>query len=128
MVKKVLFINKQSPASIIPEMLNGAGYEVTESFDAEAGLQRLEARSYDMVILMENAAAESWMLCAKIRHRTTSPFMVISSGASAESCVKAIDAGADFFMRKPFGPMELLARINALFLRVPAQQPVPLVS
>ncbi len=128
MVKKVLFINKSNPASIIPEMLDGAGYETAEAFDAETALRRLEAQPYDMVILMENAAADTWISCAQIRHRTAAPFIVISPGASAESCVKAIDAGADFFMRKPFGPMELMARVNALFQRVPSRQPLPLNS
>ncbi len=128
MVKKVLFINKTNPASIIPEILSGTGYEVTDAFDAETGLRLLESSAYDLVILKENAAEESWMLCTRIRRLTTSPFLVISSGASAESCVNAINAGADFFMRKPFGPMELMARVNALFQRIPASQPVPTVS
>jgi DNA-binding response OmpR family regulator len=128
MVKKVLIINKTNPASIIPELLSGAGYEVAEAYDAEAGLCRLESRPCDMVILLENAAAESWMLCARIRRRTASPFIVISSGASPETCVKAIDAGADFVIRKPFGPMELMARVNALFQRVAPRRPIPVVS
>ena len=109
-------------------MLNGAGYEITEAFNAETGLRRLEEQHYDMVILMENAAVETWILCAQIRHRTTSSFIVISSRASMESCVKAIDAGADFFLRKPFGPMELLARINALFQRIPSRQSISINS
>jgi DNA-binding response OmpR family regulator len=125
MGKKVLFINKLSPASIIPEILAGAGYEVDEAFDGDAALHRLDSQHHDLVILMENANAESWMLCARLRRLSNSPVMVISSGASAESCVRAIDAGADFFLRKSFGPMELLARVNALFQRVSTQQPVP---
>jgi two-component system OmpR family response regulator len=128
MNKKVLFINKVNPASIIPELLTGAGHEAVAVNDAEMGLNLLESRPYDMVILVENAQAESWMLCAEIRRRTTSPFIVISSGASAEACVKAINAGADFFIRKPFGPMELIARVNSLFQRVITLQPIPIVS
>jgi DNA-binding response OmpR family regulator len=128
MVKRVLFINHVSPASVIPELLVGAGYEVYEAFDSDAGLNRQLFQSYDLVILLDSAAAESWVLCGKIRRLTTSPFIVIGSGASAETCVKAINSGADFFIRKPFGPLELLARINALLQRVPALQPVPLVS
>jgi DNA-binding response OmpR family regulator len=128
MVKKVLFINRTNPASIIPELLTGAGHEIITVNDAKAGLNHLESRPYDMVILTENAATESWTLCAEIRRRTASPFIVISAGAGAEACVKAINAGADFFMRKPFGPGELIARVNALFQRVTALQPVPMVS
>jgi two-component system, OmpR family, response regulator len=128
MSKKVLFINKASPASVIPDVLSGIGCEVTGAYDDATALHRLEYRAYDLVILVENAAAESWTSCADIRRMTTAPFIIISPGASAESCVKAIDAGADFFLRKPFGPMELTARVNALLQRTPAPQPVPLIS
>jgi two-component system, OmpR family, response regulator len=128
MLKKVLFINRTNPASVIPELLTGAGHEVMAVNNAGAGLDHLESRPYDMVILMENAAAESWKLCAEIRRRTASPFIIISSGAGAEACVKAISSGADFFMRKPFGPMELIARVNALFQRATTLQPIPIVS
>jgi two-component system, OmpR family, response regulator len=128
MNKKVLFINKANPASIIPELLAGAGYEVMALNDASSGLNHLESRPYDIVILVENAQAESWMLCSEIRRRTASPLIVINSGANTEACVKAINAGADFFIRKPFGPMELTARVNALFQRAAAPQPVPSIS
>lgn len=128
MVKKVLFINNQNPGSIIPELLAGTGYNVTTVFSADSGLECLESGAFDIVILMENAAAGSWAVCTGIRRLTTSPFIVISPGASAESCVKAIEVGADFFMRKPFGPMELMARINALFQRTPVYQPAPTIS
>jgi DNA-binding response OmpR family regulator len=120
MAKKVLFINKTSPASIIPELLAGAGCEVEQTGDTGAGLRRLESGKFDLVLVMEYPVVESWDLCAGIRRLTISPIIMISSGASAETCVKAIEAGADFFIRKPFGPMELLARVNALFLRTPA--------
>ena len=128
MAKKVLLINKLSPASVIPALLKHAGYEVYEAFDSDSGLRELGSQSYDLIILLESAAAESWVTCGKIRSLVTTPFIVISSGASPETCVKAINAGADFFIRKPFGPMEFLARITALFQRLPVNQPVPLPS
>jgi len=128
MTKKVVFINNAGSASVIPGMLAGAGYEISEAFGGDAGLRRLEAQTCDLVILLERAAAESWVICGKIRRLVTSPLIVIGSGASPETCVKAINAGADFFIRKPFGPLELLARINVLFQRAPARQPAPLAS
>jgi DNA-binding response OmpR family regulator len=128
MLKKVLFINRTNPASVIPELLTGAGHEVMAVKEAWAGLSQLESRPCDMIILLDNAVEESWKLCVEIRRRTAFPIIVINSGASAEACVKAINSGADFFIRKPFGPMELLARVNALFLRVTTLQPIPIVS
>jgi len=128
MAKKVLFINQTNPASIIPELLTGAGHGVMAVNESAAGLTELESQPYDMVILTGNAAEESWKLGAEIRRRTASPLIIISAGASAEACVKAINAGADFFMRKPFGHMELIARVNALFQRFPTSQPVTIES
>jgi len=128
MVKRVLVFNGSKSVSVIPGLLASAGYEVTEVFEAENGLSRLDSHLHDLIVTLESADAESWVLCRKIRSITNSPIIVISSGASTENCVKAINAGADFFIRKPFGPMELMARINALFQRMPSRQPVPLVS
>lgn len=62
------------------------------------------------------------MTCEKLRRSTSIPLIVISYEASTETCVKAINAGADYFMRKPFGPLELHARINSLLQRVPYNQ------
>jgi DNA-binding response OmpR family regulator len=96
--------------------------------NSETGLQRLDAQAYDVIIFRESPLAESWLLCEKIRRLTTTPLIVISSNASTETCVKAINAGADYFMRKPFGPLELLARVNSLLQRTASRQPVPLGS
>jgi DNA-binding response OmpR family regulator len=128
MTKKILFINKANPVSIVPEILAQSGYEVFEPGSAGEDLSCLGTGSYHLIILLENAGAQCWELCAMIRQQTASPLIVISSGSSTENCVKAIAAGADFFMRKPFGPMELMSRVNTLLQRLPARQPVPAAS
>ena len=39
-----------------------------------------------------------------------------------------VDSGADYCLRKPFGPLELLARINSLLQRTQPRQPVSTIS
>ena len=119
-----MFINNYSATSTIPELMAGAGYRVVMTLDPEAAAREMETRSYDLVILLENPYAPSWMTCERIRRSTSIPLIVISYGASTETCVKAINAGADYFMRKPFGPLELHARINSLLQRVPYNQSI----
>ena len=109
-------------------MLTGAGYDVHCAAGAPDGFSCLESGAFDLVILQEKPETPNWDICAGIRQLTPSPLIVISPGATAESCVKAIEAGADFFLRKPFGPMELISRITVLFSRQPARQPVSLSS
>ena len=128
MIRKVLFVNKCNPGSIIPELLVRTGLEVRTVYDAEAALRETETSGYNMIIIMENRARETSAFCAGLRKATASPIIVISFGATPESCVKALEAGADFFMRKPFGPMELISRVNTLLQYVPNRQPVPAVS
>lgn len=128
MSKKVLLINDLTARPIIPELLKKAGYGVDVVHDSDAGLRQLDNQAYDVVIMLESPAAESWQPCEKIRNLTAIPLIVISSSASTETCVKAINAGADYFIRKPFGPLEFLARVNSLLQRTPLRQPVPVGS
>ncbi len=126
MNKKVLLINNISYRPVIPELLIKAGYRVDVTHDSEEGLRRLDNQAHDIVIVMESPAVEVWQLCVKIRNLTAIPLIIISSNASTETCVKAINAGADYFVRKPFGPLEFLARVNSLLQRAPSRQPVSL--
>jgi len=128
MSKKVLLINDLTARPIIPELLIKAGYGVDVVHDSDAGLRQLDNQAYDVVIMLESPAAESWQLCEKIRNLTDIPLIVINSSASTETCVKAINAGADYFIRKPFGPLEFLARVSSLLQRTPVRQPVPVGS
>ena len=125
MSKKVLVINNTVSHSNSPQLLIKEGYSVDVVHNSDMGLQQLDARAYDVVIVQESREAESWQLCEKIRHLCQIPLIVISPNASTETCIKAINAGADYFMRKPFGPLEFLARVQSLLQRTAIEQPAP---
>ena len=126
MNKRILFINNYTASSSVPELIASAGHKVEVALDIEVACRGLESRNYDLIVLLENPYASSWLTCQNIRRLTTLPLIVISHGATTETCVKAINAGADYFMRKPFGPLELLARINSLLQRVPSNRSISL--
>jgi two-component system OmpR family response regulator len=126
MNKRILFINNYTATSNIPELIAGAGYSVEVTLDIEVACRGLESRNYDLIILLENPYAASWLTCQNLRRLTSMPLIVISYEATTETCVKAINAGADYFMRKPFGPLELFARINSLLQRVPNNKSITL--
>jgi len=128
MGKKVLFINDIRSLLLISGLLSKMGYEVDLVNSADAGLVQLEDQAYDIVIALESPYVESWTICERIRNLTKIPLIVISLNASTETCVRAINAGADYFMRKPFGPLEFLARINSLLQRISPRQPATLIS
>ena len=124
MRKKILLINNTIARAIISEILSRDGHGVDVVHDSDDGLQQLAAQTYDVIIVQENRNSEIWKLCEKIRNLAATPLIVISSNASTSTCVKAINAGADYFLRKPFGPLELLARVNSLLQRTAFRHPV----
>jgi two-component system OmpR family response regulator len=128
MSRNILFINDYRASYVIPELLTGAGYAVEIVSGAAAGLQMLGERVFDIIIAMENPASESYVFCENIRKSTDTPLIVISPDAGTNTCVRAITAGADYFMRKPFGPLEFTARINSLLQRTSARQPAVILS
>ncbi len=117
MGRKVLFINNVRSLLLISGLLSRIGYEVDLAHNTEDGMARLERQGYDIIIALESPAAESWTTCERIRALTDTPLIVISLNASSETSVKAINAGADYFLRKSFGPQELLARMSSLLQR-----------
>jgi DNA-binding response OmpR family regulator len=128
MDKKIIVINNIDAGSSIPGVLTSNGYQVDVAYNAVSGLHRMETYDYGLAILLDSPYAESWHHCEQIRSFSGIPLIIISANASAESCVKAIAAGADYFIRKPFGPQELLARVGSLFQRVVYRQNVTAVS
>ena len=125
MFSRVLYVNNTMKHPTCSRLLTREGYRVDTVHDVGAGLQYLHARAYDIIILQENPEAESWQLCEEIRRLSGIPLIVISRNASTEICVRAINAGADYFLRKPFGPLEFIARVQSLLQRMAQKQAAP---
>ena len=98
-------------------LLSEEGYTVDVVPDSDMGLQQLQSETPDVIIVQERPEAESWHLCEKIRRMSPRPLIVISGNVGKETYVKTINAGADYFMRRPFGHLEFLARIRSLLRR-----------
>ncbi len=128
MGKKVLFINNIRSLLLISGLLSKMGYEVDLVHSVDTGLFQLVNEAYDIVVVLESPGVESWTICERIRSLASIPLIVISLNASTDTCIKAINTGADYFLRKPFGPLEFLARINSLLQRNSPRQPVSLIS
>jgi DNA-binding response OmpR family regulator len=126
MGKKALFINGIPAYPAVAGLLAGAGFGVEVADGPEAGLRRLETQTCDIAVIIDSNGLESWQLCQRIRSLTAIPLIVIGTSASPEACARAINAGADYFMRKPFGPREFLARVRSLLQRPSPRQAVPI--
>jgi two-component system KDP operon response regulator KdpE len=111
-------------------ILRDAGFEVTtaqtaqEALDA-AALQPLDAAILDLILPDGNGVD----VCRSIREWSQMPILVLSAVGEEQEKVRALDAGADDYVTKPFGPDELIARLHAALRRAGrAEEPVLAVN
>jgi two-component system KDP operon response regulator KdpE len=100
-------------------ILREAGYDVTEATTVEEALDRAAVRPPDAAIIDLMLPDGSGVdLCRQLREWTTMPIIVLSAVGEEDAKVQALEAGADDYVTKPFGPRELVARLGAALRRV----------
>jgi two-component system KDP operon response regulator KdpE len=93
------------------------GYTVSEAEDSHQAITLFQKEPVDLVLLDLMLPGLSGVdVCHWIRARSEVPIIILSARMEEDLKVAALDAGADDYVTKPFGPEELLARVRA-FLR-----------
>jgi two-component system, OmpR family, KDP operon response regulator KdpE len=100
-------------------ILRDAGFEPLPTSTAEealdmAALQRPDAAIIDL-LLPDGDGVE---VCRRLREWSDMPIIVLSAVGEEEAKVRALAAGADDYVTKPFGPRELVARLEANLRRI----------
>lgn len=102
--------------------LRAEGYEVVLAANAEEGLARAATRSPDLVILdIGLPDREGHEVLKELRQWTQVPVLMLSVRDAESEKVRALDAGANDYVTKPFGIQELMARLRALLRNRPGE-------
>jgi len=109
-------------------LLRSRGYEVFTAMSGQAALESVERDAPDLVILdLGLPDLDGVVVCSHIRETRNTPILVLSARGAENDKVRALDAGADDYVTKPFGTGELLARIRVALRRVeapPVSEPI----
>jgi two-component system KDP operon response regulator KdpE len=109
--------------------LTARRYEVLTAPDGATALSVAAARPPDLVILdLGLPDLDGIAVVEGLRGWYTGPIIVLSARHAEAAKVRALDAGADDYVTKPFGMDELLARMRAALRRGPAAVDQPVVS
>jgi len=104
--------------------LEAEGFELRVASDGQAAIEQFVASKPDLVITdLAMPSVDGIELCGKIRAISQVPVLVLSVKGDESVKVRALDAGADDYVTKPFGIQELLARVRALLRRAEADNP-----
>jgi two-component system, OmpR family, KDP operon response regulator KdpE len=100
-------------------VLRNAGFEVDSAATKEEALDALSHRPPDAVLLDLVLPDGSGVdVCRQVREWSHVPIVVVSAVGDEREKVRALDAGADDYVTKPFGSQELAARLRAVLRRV----------
>jgi two-component system KDP operon response regulator KdpE len=100
-------------------ILRDAGFEAVPAETAEEALDLVAVRPPDAAIIdLVLPDLDGTELCARIREWSEMPIIVLSAVGDEDAKVRALAAGADDYVTKPFGPRELVARLEANIRRI----------
>ncbi len=121
---KILVIEDEKLlADSIDALLSKKGFEVEVAYDGETGAEYAELGIYDLLILdVMMPKLNGYEVAKKVRARKCgTPILMLTAKSGLEDRIAGLNAGADYYLAKPFDTRELLACINALLRRQGAQ-------
>lgn len=116
---KVLVVEDEPDVrALVRELLERAGYAVREAENGREALRALYAEAPDLVVLdVVLPELDGWSTLQRIREVADVPVLMLSVRDSGIEKVRALRAGADDYVTKPFNRQELVARAEALLRR-----------
>ncbi len=131
MPQRILIIDDEpNIVATVSPLLRARGYEVFSATSGRAGIEAVDRDKPDLVVLdLGLPDVDGIDVCRTVRQASNVPIVVLSARGAEGDKVAALDAGADDYVTKPFGPEELLARIRAALRRAdsPAATSGPIV-
>ena len=99
-------------------VLKDAGFEVVATANATEALDAAAVKPPDAAIIdLVLPDGDGIEVTRSIRQWSEMPIIVLSANGEEEQKVAALEAGADDYVTKPFGPRELVARLQAALRR-----------
>ena len=121
---KILVIEDEKLlAQSIRAVLEQKGFQVETVCDGETGAEYAKLGVYDLLILdVMMPGLDGFQVAQTVRaSRCTTPILMLTARSGIEDRIEGLNAGADYYLTKPFDTRELLACVNALLRRQGSQ-------
>ena len=110
-------------------VLREAGFAVDAAATASEALDAAAVRPPDAAVIdLMLPDGDGIDVCRQLRSWSRMPILVLSAIGDEDQKVAALEAGADDYVTKPFGPRELVARLHAVMRRAGAALDEPTIA
>jgi DNA-binding response OmpR family regulator len=118
-IQKILVIDDDSElCELVAEYLEPDGYKVEAVHDGESGLERALSGEHALAVLdYMLPGMNGFEVLRQIRARSRLPIVMLTARGDDMNRIIGLQIGADDYLPKPFNPLELVARINAVLRR-----------
>lgn len=126
MSRRVLIVEDDRDIAHLLELhLRDLCSDVVQVYDGGAGLAEAQRQHFDLIILdLTLPGMDGLDVCRRLRtQQTYTPILMLTARSSEADRVLGLDVGADDYLSKPFGVLELVARVKAIFRRMERTSP-----
>lgn len=103
----------------IKTFLESSGYEVEDFENGDLLIEAFTKKPSDLVILdVMMPGSNGFVVCKKLRESSTVPIFMLTARDSDLDYATGLDLGCDDYLTKPFSPMALTMKVNAIFRRM----------
>jgi len=111
------------------DYLKQAGFKVHTAQDGQQALDIFAAHQFDLVVLDLNLPIlDGISVCRSLRRDSSIPIIMVTAKTSEIDELLGLEVGADDYLKKPFSPKVLVARVKALLRRPDLKQETGLIS
>lgn len=118
-MKILLIEDEKLLADSLKTLLTAKGFQVEAVYDGETGAEYAELGIYDLLILdVMMPGLDGYRVARRVRaKRCAVPILMLTAKSDLMDRIEGLNAGADYYLTKPFDTRELLACVNALLRR-----------
>ncbi len=128
LIKKLLIVDDDPDmAKMLTPLLNHSGYTVLSANSALEGLRIFFNERPNLILLdIMLPGMDGWEMASRVRELSDVPIIMLSAKDQEADKLRGFHLGVDDYVTKPFSPLELSARIDAVLHRVSKAQASPI--
>jgi DNA-binding response OmpR family regulator len=122
---KLIYIadDEKNIRDLIRSFLVNDGFEVAVFDSGDSLYVMFQTKACDLIILdIMMPGTDGLTICSQIRAKSNVPIIIVSAKDSELDRITGITLGSDDYLVKPFSPIELVARVKAIFRRIDLDQ------